>query len=104
MNQTDTPAKVASNDQLGRLPEPLFLLHTGAMYDGERSDWDVEANSGGAVDALANTHPGQTLGLYSAPQVLAMLAAERERCASMAENYDLGTPDGQAIAACIRGA
>ena len=31
-------------------------------------------------------------------------AAEREWCASIAENYDLGTTDGHAIAACIRGA
>jgi len=31
------------------------------------------------------------------------VAAERERCASMAENYDLGTVEGHAIAAAIRG-
>lgn len=31
-------------------------------------------------------------------------AAERERCASKAENYDLGTPEGHAIAALIRAA
>ena len=32
------------------------------------------------------------------------MATTRERCASIAENYDLGTPEGHAIAACIRGA
>lgn len=32
------------------------------------------------------------------------VAAERERCASVAENYDLGITEGHAIARCIRGA
>jgi hypothetical protein len=44
--------------------------------------------------------------LYTSDQMLAFraegVAAERERCASVAENYDLGTPEGHAIAACIR--
>ena len=34
----------------------------------------------------------------------AAMSLTRERCASIAENYDLGTPEGHAIAACIRGA
>jgi hypothetical protein len=42
--------------------------------------------------------------IYSGVEVRAMLAAERERFARMAENYDLGTPEGHAIARCIRGA
>lgn len=48
--------------------EPLFLLHTGTIYGNERGDWDVEANSGKAVDAYCDSRPGQTIGLYPAPQ------------------------------------
>ena len=33
----------------------------------------------------------------------AAIATTRKRCASIAENYDLGTPEGHAIAQCIRG-
>lgn len=47
------------------LSEPLFLLHCGALFGGERDDWDVEANSGRAVDELADQHPGETLRLYA---------------------------------------
>jgi hypothetical protein len=46
---------------------PLFLLHCGAVFDGEQDDWDTEPNSGAAVDALAAKHPGETLGLFAAP-------------------------------------
>jgi hypothetical protein len=42
--------------------------------------------------------------LYDRASLDAAVAKERERCASMAENYDLGTIDGHAIARCIRGA
>jgi hypothetical protein len=34
--------------------------------------------------------------------ITAAVAEERERCARMAEGYDLGTPEGHAIAAAIR--
>jgi hypothetical protein len=47
--------------------EPMFLLHCGAVFDGEQDDWDTEPNSGAAVDALAEKHPGETLGLFAAP-------------------------------------
>jgi len=47
--------------------EPLFLLHTGAIYGNERGDWDIEANSGKAVDAYCDANPGKTVGLYLAP-------------------------------------
>ena len=50
---------------VGPLSEPLFLLHCGELFGGERDDWDVEANSGRAVDALADQHPGETLHLYA---------------------------------------
>ena len=48
------------------LAEPLFLLHTGAVYGNERGDWEVEANSGKAVDAYCDANPGKTVGLYLA--------------------------------------
>ncbi len=47
--------------------EPLFLLHCGALFGSERDDWEVEAYSGKAVDAFADAHAGQTIGLYAAP-------------------------------------
>lgn len=50
------------------LPEPLFLLHTGAVYGNERGDWEIEANSGKAVDAYCDANPGKTVGLYLATQ------------------------------------
>jgi hypothetical protein len=64
-------------DQDAPLPEPLFLLHTGALFDGERDDWDTEANIGAAVDALANARPGATIGLHDEHEVRRLLAAER---------------------------
>ena len=51
-----------------------------------------------------NRREHETEDLYTADQMRAAVAAERERCAGMAENYDLGTPEGHAIARCIRGA
>jgi hypothetical protein len=59
------PLGLGSTEGLGPLVEPLFLLHCGAVFDGERDDWDTEANSGAAVDALADRHPGETLDLYA---------------------------------------
>lgn len=47
---------------------PLFLLHTGAIYGNERGDWEVEAESGKAVDAYCDANPGKTVGLYLATQ------------------------------------
>lgn len=50
------------------LAEPLFLLHTGTVYGKERGDWEIEANSGKAVDAYCDANPGKTVGLYLATQ------------------------------------
>jgi hypothetical protein len=60
----EDPARFAAPADVP-LPEPLFLLHCGALYDGEQDDWDVEANSGKAVDALAREHPNETVWLHS---------------------------------------
>ena len=69
-------------DGLGPLVEPLFLLHCGAVFDGERDDWDTEANSGAAVDALADQHPGETLGLYAlTPDEVAVVNKARKEAA-----------------------
>lgn len=62
--------------------EPLFLLHCGALFGGERDDWEVEAYSGKAVDAFADAHAGQTIVLYAAPPTAptdAEWQAENER-------------------------
>ena len=41
-------------------------MHCGAVdKSGEQDAWDLEPNSGAAVDALAALHPGGTLGLYA---------------------------------------
>lgn len=48
------------------LGEPLFLLHTGALYGNERDSWDVEANSQNAVDQLVEAQPlGAVLHLFA---------------------------------------
>jgi len=65
MRRSDPPALVGLSEGLGPLVEPLFLLHCGAVFDGERDDWDTEANSGRVVDELADQHPGETLHLYA---------------------------------------
>lgn len=72
------------------LPDPLFLLHTGALFDGERDDWDIEANSGAAVDALADLNPGATIGLHDEHAVRRLLATEQaSRQAAQIENEAL---------------
>lgn len=80
--------------ELVPLPEPLFLLHCGAVFGNERDDWETEANSGRAVDALADQHPGETLGLYDEHTVLALLTAERERCAKIVKDRDTSAHQG----------
>ena len=75
MEQSTTPVDLGSSEALGPLPHPE---HGWTWTDSERR-W---------------------IRAYVAKEV----AAERERCASIAENYGLGTPEGRAIAACIRGA
>ena len=65
MSKTDQPAGVAVDRGVRPISEPLFLLHCGALFGGERDEWDVEANSGRAVDELADQHPGETLHLYA---------------------------------------
>ena len=66
MSKSDKPAGVAVDRGVSRpISEPLFLLHCGALFGGERDEWDVEANSGRAVDELADQHPGETLHLYA---------------------------------------
>lgn len=62
------------------LSEPLFLFHCGSLFGGERDDWDVEANSGQAADALADQHPGETLHLYAlTPDDVAAVNKSRAR-------------------------
>ncbi len=56
------------------------------------------------VERLAAEAGAPVTPLYDQDALDAAVAAERERCASMAENYDLGTPEGHGIARCIRGA
>jgi len=72
----------------GPLPEPLFLLHTGDLFGNERDEWEVEANSGRAVDEFAEAqaigaeiglHPDQAMHAYAAQEVAAAVAVERER-------------------------
>jgi len=55
----------------------------GSAWPGNYRDIDVDLAWNAWIDAVTMT---------------------RERCASIAENYDLGTPEGHAIAGCIRGA
>ena len=89
-----TPVEVGSNLGLGPLPEPLFLLHTGDLFGNERDDWEVEANSGRAVDELAEQQPvGATLGLYDEHTVRRLVAAERERWTGV-EEYLVAAADG----------
>jgi hypothetical protein len=66
------------------LVNPLFLLHTGAFFDGERNDWDIEANSGFAVDKLADANPNARLNLYAltAEDVAAVNAARTSQPAN----------------------
>lgn len=79
------------------LPEPLFLLHCGALYNGEQDDWDVEANSGKAVDALAREHPNETVWLHSSydlhqyaeAHAKAAVVAVYERCVRIIEGYQV---------------
>ena len=62
------------------LGEPLFLLHCGAVHGGEMDDWDVEANSGRAVDELTAQHPGKDLHLYAlTPEEVAAVNKLRAR-------------------------
>ena len=68
------------------LPEPLFLLHCGEIYGNERGDWDCEANSGKAVDALADEHAGDTLGLFDEHEVRSLVAQERTRCSTLTDD------------------
>ncbi len=68
--------------RLGPLVEPLFFLHCGALFGGERDDWETEANSGAAVDALADQHPGETLNLYAlTPEDVAAVNKARKEAA-----------------------
>jgi hypothetical protein len=77
---TNTDGVSAMSAELGPLPEPLFLLHTGDLFGNERDEWEVQANSGKVVDDLAEKQPpGATLGLYDEHTVRQMVAAERER-------------------------
>lgn len=88
---TPLPTQVSLSEGLGPLVGPLFLLHCGAVFDGERDDWDTEANSGAAVDALADQRPGETLGLYalSPEDVAAVNAARKEMAWKALRRLDL---------------
>lgn len=59
MSKTDQPAGVFVDRGVRPILEPPFLLHCGALFGGERDEWVVEANSGRAVDELADQHPGR---------------------------------------------
>ena len=86
MNNEPMPAKVRLTEGLGPLGEPLFLLHTGALFGNERDEWEVEANSQAAVDELAEAQPlGTTLNLYAlTPEDVAAVNATRKDRASKA--------------------
>jgi hypothetical protein len=74
------------------LVNPLFLLHTGTFFDGERNDWDIEANSGFAVDKLADANPNARLNLYAltAEDVAAVNAARTSQPEPCAWLFDAG--------------
>lgn len=71
-----------------RSGEPLFLLTCGAIdSDGYQQEWDVEANSGKAIDAFARSHPGETIGLYAAPGIASNEANKLRSLALMYLNW-----------------
>ena len=73
------------------LAAPLFLLHTGTVYGNERGDWEIEANSGKAVDAYCDANPGKTVGLYLAPPASSGSCESNCRCAAVpAETWPAG--------------
>ena len=47
--------------------EPLFILYTGEVWDGEQDDWDVEPNGQAAVDDYCAANPGKRIGLFPCP-------------------------------------
>lgn len=92
MEQTGSPAKVASTAGLGPLVEPLFLLHTGALFGNERDEWEVEASSQAAVDGLCEAQPlGATLHLYAlTPEDVEVVnAARKARAEKVLRRLDL---------------
>lgn len=95
-------------DTLPPLPEPA-AWHCYWRGDNDSTSWDQWHDASDPMPEKWDSEaPDEVTPYYTADQMRAyaaeQVAAERERCASIAENYDLGTPEGHAIAGCIRGA
>ena len=90
MSKTDTPAKVASTDELGQAPER-------AAFEG----WFSE--NGQHPSAVERSHASYKLAAAQAAWAAwqAAVAAERERCAKLCEQWDATHP--ARLAAEIRG-
>lgn len=43
------------------ITEPVILLHTGAIYGGERDEYDIEPYHGAGLEAFCDAHPGETV-------------------------------------------
>ena len=73
MQQTDPPAKVASNDRLGPLPE------ADVQWVDGKDEW--------GYDDYNHAYSAEAMTAYAAQQV----AAERERCAKLCEAEHVGS-------------
>ena len=69
MDKTDTPAKVASTDELGHLPERVDLLQ--ATWQGDRE----------FMQPVGDYYSAEQMRAYASAAVV----AERERCATAFE-------------------
>ena len=100
LRSVPTSAALTPNEKL------TGIAHTGATMTDEPTLGNVQLSDELSLvlepECLLVHDDNGAVRCYYERTVMRLLAAERERCASMAENYDLGTAKGHAIAACIR--
>ena len=48
-------------------PQQVALLHTGAIFGGERDEYEIEVDSHECLERFCDQHPGQTIPLFAHP-------------------------------------
>jgi hypothetical protein len=90
MNQEPTPAKVRLTDGLGPLPEPAGFRTRYRSEPGMIGHYPWTYADAGR--RKGNRPECEYEDLFTAEQVRTLLAAERERCAQLCEQWDATHP------------
>lgn len=65
--EADFWKSVVESGKAHMTPQPVALLHTGAMFGGERDEYEFEVNGHERLERFCDQHPDQKIPLFAHP-------------------------------------